>query len=577
MAKAQSLDTEFEKETDLDSEFNQEADLSSPQTVEDTTPSQLEAALRGGAQGATFGFAEELGAGALQPVGAGKQLLNLLGANIKDEDVEAYKRELEASRAAFKAAQEAHPVTYGASEIAGGIAPAFLTGGAGATAALGKGALTQAAKQGAIAGAKMGALGGAGYSEAETGKDLAKDVAMGAGLGGALGGVITPATAKLAEMTSGAGKQLGKFGARIAAKYSPEEMDYILKNAPKIREAKNLQGMAKELAENVGNLDTFIDDATRVAESKLTPNTTFQKEDLLNLLETKYNNLDFTNKDAAKKLQDIASYIDNLGDDITEIDLNKVRKLVDKVSKWEQGSEVSTEGTKVLREVRDELANKIKQNNPEYASAIKEVEELLPVKDKAQDFFRLSQETPMETTEAGKLLRTDQGKLVREMLPTDTTPSKLGKAFTEDKFEGKQILDVLGKKFGESPEQSIAERAKQSYFKTLSEGDNPSLGIRVAGAIPGASVYEKFGAVPIRKMILNMDKYTSKVSNIPEKTIQAMKNSQSKSTKAAGDLLELLGSKLPNDKKAAALFSASQQPGVRNMLKDIIGVNSDEE
>jgi hypothetical protein len=126
--------------------------------------SKTESALRGGAQGLSFGFADE----------ATARLESILNKDVK------YEKALEESRQAYRQAQEANPITYTGSEIAGGILPALIpTGATQATGAASLGRL-------ALMGAGTGALSGLGMSEGETVGEIAKDVAIGGALGGGL-------------------------------------------------------------------------------------------------------------------------------------------------------------------------------------------------------------------------------------------------------------------------------------------------------------------------------------------------------------------------------------------------------
>jgi len=119
--------------------------------------SKTESALRGGAQGVSFGFADEATA-RLESIMKGVP----------------YEQALEESRQAYRQAQEANPVTYTGSEIAGGILPALIPTGAASLGRL------------ATIGAGFGGLSGLGYSEGETAGEVAKDVGIGTVLGGAL-------------------------------------------------------------------------------------------------------------------------------------------------------------------------------------------------------------------------------------------------------------------------------------------------------------------------------------------------------------------------------------------------------
>lgn len=124
--------------------------------------SKTESAIRGGAQGLSFGFADEATA--------------RLESILKNKP---YEEALQETRSAYKQAQEANPITYTGSEIVGGIAPTFIPGiGQAATGA----------KLGRLAtiGAGTGALSGLGYSEGKDIGEVARDVGIGGALGGAL-------------------------------------------------------------------------------------------------------------------------------------------------------------------------------------------------------------------------------------------------------------------------------------------------------------------------------------------------------------------------------------------------------
>ena len=148
---------------------------------EDTPPpSRTESALRGAAQGATFGFSDELAA------------LPYLFPGGK-----TYRQDLEENRAIHEAARQANPGSYLAGEIGGAAlstaVPALgLLGtslmGAGRAGKLGY-ALQQGlkapllSKAGIGYGAGAGGLYSAGLSEADSVSEFAGDVATGAALG----------------------------------------------------------------------------------------------------------------------------------------------------------------------------------------------------------------------------------------------------------------------------------------------------------------------------------------------------------------------------------------------------------
>lgn len=128
-------------------------------------PSKLESTLRGVAQGATFGFADEL-AGVAELIAGG-----------------SYAQGRDESRAAFAAAEKANPRTYLGGEVGGGILSTFVPG-------LGWLNAGKTAVAGLATGAAAGAATGLGRSTADTVTGQALDVAKGAAVGGVLGGAI---------------------------------------------------------------------------------------------------------------------------------------------------------------------------------------------------------------------------------------------------------------------------------------------------------------------------------------------------------------------------------------------------
>ena len=162
--------------------------------------SKLESGLRGAGQGVTVGFLDEMMAAFGTKGASPSQIIAEPEKAIETEKkmFQDYEANLAEERALNAAAQEANPLTYGASEIVGGIAPGLVTGGGAAAANIAKAGATQgvkaavggAVKEGAKLGAKFGAVSGAGYSEGETPLEVAGDVAIGTAIGGAAGAAL---------------------------------------------------------------------------------------------------------------------------------------------------------------------------------------------------------------------------------------------------------------------------------------------------------------------------------------------------------------------------------------------------
>ena len=183
------------------------------ESVESPEISSIESGLRGAAQSASYGTADEL-------TGAGEAALSTVFGSDKLSDLlENYRKYRDESRSDYKASEEANPASYLTGEIAGGVGTGLLTGGAGAVANLGKVGLQQGAKELAKMGLKQGAAAGFGSSEGDLTKGeigkVAADTAIGAGLGASLG-------AALPVVTKGAGKALGAVG------------DFAMDKAPRV-------------------------------------------------------------------------------------------------------------------------------------------------------------------------------------------------------------------------------------------------------------------------------------------------------------------------------------------------------
>lgn len=135
-------------------------------SVVEETDSLLESGARGLAQGASFGFADEITGGleALYDVATTDKELSDLG--------DLYEQRRDESRANYKKSEEDNPLTYGAGQIGGAVGTAFVPG-------LGGASLGKLAAQGAVH--------ASGASEADNVGDLARDAATGAGMGLALG------------------------------------------------------------------------------------------------------------------------------------------------------------------------------------------------------------------------------------------------------------------------------------------------------------------------------------------------------------------------------------------------------
>lgn len=157
------------------SDFISDADMGNLEST--IKSSKKESALRGAAQGASLGFADEIAGGA-------SALYDVATTDKELSDLKPlYKLHRDESRSSFKKAKEDNPGSYTAGEVGGGIASTVIPG-----LNAGKG-IAGAAK----AAAKIGALAGFGSSDKEDAVDLAIDSAIGATVGGVAGAGLAKA------------------------------------------------------------------------------------------------------------------------------------------------------------------------------------------------------------------------------------------------------------------------------------------------------------------------------------------------------------------------------------------------
>jgi len=203
------LEDLFEAGEDLDLAFEAGEDV----PVEATALQDAKDLGLGVAGGFTAGFADEIygGATALPSLIDGKEAF-----------LKRYREQQKSSEKAFKEAEERSPGLNLTGELAGGLALAYLTGGAGGAAVtktagkqalklLSKEGLKQAGKKAAnVAGttALLGAVEGAGRSEGTLGsKEMLSDIVAGGTYGGLIGGGLSGA-ADLGKGAIQAGKEL---------------------------------------------------------------------------------------------------------------------------------------------------------------------------------------------------------------------------------------------------------------------------------------------------------------------------------------------------------------------------------
>jgi hypothetical protein len=339
--------------------------------------SKTESAIRGGAQGLMFGFPDEATA-----------LLESITKGVP------YEKSLEESRMAYKQAQEANPITYTGSEIAGGVLPALIPGVGQAVTGAKLGRL-------AIAGAGTGALSGLGYSEGQDIGQVAKDVAIGGILGGGLPvlgrgiakGVqsLKPAAdeAIKTSLTGFTGKTRAfldqieknpeqvkrieeKFAGDLQTEVLPEismKIDRFVERNPFAQKAKaNSKLSVEKIPENVRvNKKPAIDEIDKVLnvlKKDTVTNTSREAQETLNVYKQRIINelgADETGKTSSDIAgRDLKIFLQNIGDDI------------EKYGGYGNPLKNSKVG-QTLKNVRRSFDQELKDKAPEYRDIMKTV------------------------------------------------------------------------------------------------------------------------------------------------------------------------------------------------------------
>jgi hypothetical protein len=237
---------------DPDAYLKQKADTGGPaayvpNAADAGEPSRLEAFLRGGGQGATFGFGDEWG-------GVIPAIAQAITHGETDKDghplsaADVYREYRDETRAKNAAAEKAHGGYYLGGNVAGGLLTApLLPGGAAAKGALGA---AKAATLGSAlrTGAALGAVSGLGASNADltTGDGgqylrAAGDTALGTVAGTAFGGagyagakyapvLLRLARQKLENAAVASGRRVLLAGADSLSKREPVAADAVLES-----------------------------------------------------------------------------------------------------------------------------------------------------------------------------------------------------------------------------------------------------------------------------------------------------------------------------------------------------------
>ena len=355
-------------------DFNPDEYLANTKPVEPEQepeePGMPEAFARAMAQGVTFGFSDEI-TGKLKSMFKGTP----------------YEQEVEKERQAYKAAEEAHPITSTVGEIAGGIVPAIAT--APLTGGFSAAPLAARIGIGAAEGLATGAIYGAGKAD----KDTLEEAKSGAGMGALVGGAIPVVGAALKGVGKGISAavdsenapkylkdlkkslSLGLEDKGLVSSGSVAEMKKEMKDvAQKVPQLLNNEldsntNLKQYLLENT-NKTINIDDITNEAISSLveTPET-FSLVRKIRDVVGKIKSNDYTglgSQTSLKDASDLATYLNqytkiNSDKDSADAITKLVGELTDRYTKQmskEEASQILKNAPKEIKQAFDKLSLK---------------------------------------------------------------------------------------------------------------------------------------------------------------------------------------------------------------------------
>jgi hypothetical protein len=335
--------------------------------------SELESGVRGVAQGASFGFSDEITAA--------------LEAALTDK---SYEQARDESRTNYQNAQKQNPYSYGAGELTGAVGTAFIPGMGLLNAGKGAGLATKAGL-----GAIQGGLSGLGLSNKDSVEGLAIDTATGAAIGGAMPVVIDKVVAPAVRGVGRAIKSgfntvddvlLPKAGKAIFGVDEKATQNYLA-NAADVNKAPTMG----ELADSILNK---TDDSAAINEMKQKASNLSSKswealdskksipkfdivqgiEDLKDGLLVDGNVIGKSQERAFNDLSKLSEQIKLLPDDVSEPTLKRLVQTMDENINWNNPEMGPTNDA--LKSLRTFIDSRLKLQNPAYKATMQKTEDV---------------------------------------------------------------------------------------------------------------------------------------------------------------------------------------------------------
>jgi hypothetical protein len=439
--------------------------------------SKSESFIRGAGELASLGLGDEFSAAVANPMGAAKQIANLLGGNFKDEDIDAYIAQRDANRKAQDDAAIANPKTALAGNLVGGLATSIIPGAN--------------SLNGAIA---AGAGLGLGTSKASDLGGLLYDTEMGAAtnaLGyGVAEKVLMPAAGyakdKLGSLASKADDIITKKVGRGLFGVDEKATDLYLKNSDKVNNAMSFGDLADSI------LNKTDDNAALNEMKKRASNLSSQSFDVL---DGKSGMSKFDILQAIDDAQQGLLVNGNIVGNAQEKAFNTLQKLSGQVSNFD--NQINQQS---LKKIIQNLDSNIQWNNPEMGptnDSLKSIRGFIDTNLKRQN--PLYENIMKETEDATKAIQS-----VKSVFENRTNPEsydKFNKAvknlINRDEFSAaNQAVDKIEKHTGYNIRDDISNSwAKDQFSKGDVQGSRKTLAGTVVGGAIGSALGPSGGAV----------------------------------------------------------------------------------
>lgn len=600
---ADNLDKVFDQAEDLETEFNEAQDLSQSEPSLGSQVAQGAVDLgRGVTEGLTLGFADEL-AGVASATG--QSAMEFLRGEQGKGWLEKYQAEKAKQEALSKESAERSPYLYGGGELAGTLAPALLTAGAAAPAAIGRGLVSRAGRA-ALSTGISGGIQAAGKSTGELGTEagreqLLKDVGTGVAVGGAFGA----ATGAAAPILSKAGEKVSsKLGEYVDDSPRLKQLGMAYKKGTSGKEIttgqKSVERVAREQLGDIKDISNrFIkaeDQLGKSLEESLLKASqegiTIGDDLLIESLEEVQNSISKGIAPASRQVKaKIESAIYHLrNEDLSPARANDLRKAILEIRDATDNPVLK----QYAQEIQSSIKNQIVENVPDAAKLSKQFTDLR----KAGSETLLAKGQPSEFADMwiGDLKRPDLevSKEVTSLLSKLRSPgaqeeSKRGfvqlidnlKKYEQDNPEllkklgldvGKLEKDIIGKadEFALSKQMLGYEpHASPSSLKALALGPSKTgLGYALSGAQLAGTTKRVVG-----KAIKPIADISKKVYSLPKEGLSSIaagfKQSEVGGLTHLGEALERGIAEGNRTAQNAALFSILQNPNAREHLQNL--------